>query len=165
MPRGAGTIGRYGRLVRRLGLGPAYLATTGLACAAMLLIPLRGEPGPFAVILVAAGLALSGFGVSSSSVYAVTLRQSVVPDQLLGRVMAAYRLVSYGSIPLAGVVAGVLGSTIGVRVATAVSAVALLTAPLPLFVAPIRGLRTVADAATLASGGTQPGTEPVPSSR
>ena len=40
----------------------------------MLLIPLRGEPGPFAVILVAAGLALSGFGVSSSSVYAVTLR-------------------------------------------------------------------------------------------
>lgn len=131
----------------------------------MLLIPLQGPPGPVAVILVAAGLALSGFGVSSSSVYAVTLRQPIVPDQLLGRVLAAYRLVSYGSIPLAGVDAGVLGSTLGVRAAIAVSAVALLAAPLPLFLAPIRGLRTVEDAATLASGGSRPGTEQVPSRR
>ena len=69
---------------------------------APVLLPLRATPDAVSVTLVATGLALTGFGASCSSVYAATLRQSVVPDALLGRVLAAYRLITFGSIPLAG---------------------------------------------------------------
>ena len=82
--------------------------------------------------------------------YAATLRQSVVPDALLGRVLAAYRLITFGSIPLAGALAAGLGSSIGVRGAMVVSSLALLTAPVPLLVSPVRGIRTVADAERMA---------------
>lgn len=139
-----------GWIVRRLHLGPSYLLTTALACVAMLLVPLHALPGPAGVSLVAAGLALGGFGASSSSVYAVTLRQCVVPDALLGRVLGAYRLLSYGSIPLGGLVTAVLGEALGPRGAIAVCGVALLCAPLPLLLSPIRTVRTVEDATDLA---------------
>jgi MFS family permease len=139
-----------GPVVRRLTLGPAYLATTGLACAALVLLPLRATPDALSVALVGTGLAVTGFGASCSSVYAATLRQSVVPDALLGRVLAAYRLVTYGSIPLAGALAAGLGATIGVRAAMVVSSLCLLTAPLPLLLSPVRGIRTVADAERMA---------------
>jgi MFS family permease len=145
----AGAAGS-GRIVRRLHLGPGYLVTTGLACVSMLLIPLPAQPGPAGVALVAAGLALGGFGASSSSVYAVTLRQCVVPDALLGRVLGVYRLLSYGCIPLGGLVTAVLGEALGPRGAIAVCAVTLLCAPVPLLLSPIRSVRTVDDAADLA---------------
>jgi MFS family permease len=138
-----------GRIVRRLHLGPAYLVTTGLACVSMLLVPLDAQPGLIGVGLVAAGLALGGFGASSSSVYAVTLRQCVIPDALLGRVLGAYRLLSYGSIPLGGLVTAALGESLGPRGAITVCALALLCAPIPLLLSPIRSVRTVEDATEL----------------
>jgi MFS-type transporter involved in bile tolerance (Atg22 family) len=141
-----------GWVVRRLHLGPAYLVTTVLACMAMLLVPLHGQPDPVGVGLTAAGLALSGLGASSSSVYAATLRQSAVPDVLLGRVLGAYRLISYGSVPLGGLVAAVSGEALGPRGAIAVCAVALLCAPVPLLLSPIRSVLTVDDAATTLAG-------------
>jgi MFS family permease len=148
-----------GRIVRRLHLGPGYLATTGVACVAMLLLPLHAQPDFVGVGLTATGLALGGFGASCSSVYAVTLRQCVVPDALLGRVLGAYRLLSYGCIPLGGLVTAVVGEALGPRGAIAVCALALLCAPLPLLLSPIRRVRTVDDAADM-TGAAAPASRP-----
>jgi hypothetical protein len=50
---------------------------------------------------VAGGLvALGGLGVVTFSVNLESLRQQLVPDRLLGRVISAFRLFSYGALLL-----------------------------------------------------------------
>lgn len=47
------------------------------------------------------------------NVITVSLRQRIVPDQLLGRVNAGYRLLAWGTMPLGAVLGGVIGSRWG----------------------------------------------------
>jgi hypothetical protein len=42
-----------------------------------------------------------------------SLRQQVVPDRLLGRVISAFRLFGYGALPLGALVGGVLARSFG----------------------------------------------------
>lgn len=61
---------------------------------------------------------------------AVAYRQAATPDHLLGRVMSAYRVIAYGTLPVGAAVGGVLATAVGPAapfVAGAV-AVALLAA-------------------------------------
>jgi MFS family permease len=44
-----------------------------------------------------------------------SFRQAVVPDELMGRVLAAFRLIGLGVIPLGGVLGGLVGRAAGVR--------------------------------------------------
>jgi len=92
-------LGRAGTL--RL----AVLAAA-LTCAA----PLLTHP-----ILVAVALALAGIGEMCWDVITVSLRQRIVPDHLIGRVNAGYRLVGYGTMPIGAALGGVLGQTLGLR--------------------------------------------------
>jgi hypothetical protein len=48
-------------------------------------------------------------------VIAVSHRQRVVPDRLLGRLNAAYRLLAYGALPVGALCAGVLARYAGIR--------------------------------------------------
>ena len=67
------------------------------------------------------GTALTGCLVLIN-VVTVSYRQSVVPDHLLGRVTAAYRLLAFGALPLGSLVAA------GVLAAWNVDAVILMAA-------------------------------------
>ena len=51
-----------------------------------------------------------GVGIGIANVHAVSLRQTAVPEYLRGRVNAAYRLISWGAIPLGAAVGGVVAS-------------------------------------------------------
>ena len=46
----------------------------------------------------------------------ITLRQDVVPARLLGRVIAAWRLVGVGTIPIGAVLGGQLAHLFGLQV-------------------------------------------------
>lgn len=63
-------------------------------------------------IVAGAGLALGTFAASTWNIVSVTHRQRATPDELLGRVMAGFRVIAYGAFPfgaaLGGFVAGVL---------------------------------------------------------
>jgi hypothetical protein len=96
-------------------------------------------PIPF---LVASGL-IQGPGVMLINVNALSLRQAVTPDHLLGRVNATGRWIAWGTIPLGALVGGILGSTIGLRETIAVSAVGGLIAVGLLAISPIRSLREI----------------------
>jgi MFS family permease len=67
------------------------------------------------VILSSAMLAVIGFAGASWNVVAVSLRQSLVPDELLGRVNGAYKVVSWGAMPLGALLGGVLAGLFGLR--------------------------------------------------
>ena len=75
---------------------------------------------------------VSGFGTLVLNVGSLTLRQAITPDELLGRVTSAMRLVIAGTLPFGAVLAGVVASAAGNRAAVWVSAAGLSLAFLPL---------------------------------
>ena len=80
-------------------------------------------------------------GVVVLSVTTRTYRQIASPPELLSRVMATVRFVSWGAIPLGGLVAGALAGPLGSRTTLFVVATVTLLAPLALLFSPVRGRR------------------------
>ena len=137
-----------GRLERRLGVGPTLILAVVVECAALLLVPLAAGSPAVATGLLGLGFLGNGFGVGLSSVLAVSLRQVVTPDRLLGRMNASYRFLTYGAIPLGALLGGALGELLGLRAAVAVGAAgSLLTVPWALL-PPLSQLRHMPEQAT-----------------
>jgi len=67
------------------------------------------------VWLVGASFAISGASGIMWNVVTVSLRQRIVPDALLGRVNASYRLLAWGSQPLGALLGGLIGQAIGLQ--------------------------------------------------
>ena len=64
-------------------------------------------------LAVGVTLALSGAVIGSFNVVFGSLRQRIVPNHLLGRVMASFRIISWGSLPLGALLGGLVGQTFG----------------------------------------------------
>ncbi len=64
-------------------------------------------------IIIGAAFMVSGVFVVVWNVITVTLRQRIVPDQLLGRVNAGYRLFAWGTQPIGALLGGVIGELLG----------------------------------------------------
>ena len=92
-----------GRLHARLGAGPA-MAASNLAVAVLLtlvgLVP--------TVAVAAVGLALTAAAVTVWNVLVMSLRQSLIPDHLLGRVHGTWRTLLWGVMPLGSFLGGLL---------------------------------------------------------
>jgi MFS transporter len=115
-----GVGGLAGALVaRRIGglLGtPRALRVTALFTGLFsLLIPLT-RTGP-AITCYIAGAFMVSAGTLVSNILAATFRQSYCPPEMLGRVVANMRFASWGTIPLGALLAGALGTALGVRTA------------------------------------------------
>ncbi len=116
---GAATIGGVlgalvaRRLTRRLGTARAMLLSALTAGLFSLMIPLT-QAGPRAAFYVA-GAAVPAAGIMIGNIIAGTFRQAYCPANMLGRITASMRFLVFGSIPLGALLAGALGSAIGVR--------------------------------------------------
>jgi hypothetical protein len=83
------------------------------------------------------------FGDLAFSTYMInelTLRQSVAPEEMLGRVNAAMQLMSRGVFPISAIAGGVLASAIGIRQTLALAVSGVFLASLWLIVSPLRKL-------------------------
>jgi MFS family permease len=60
------------------------------------------------VVLVATGTVGGAFNVVFGS-----LRQRIVPNEILGRVMASFRIISWGTLPVGALLGGLIGQTFG----------------------------------------------------
>lgn len=129
--------------VSRIGLGPTIVGSMVLACTAPLLIPIADGPRLVLVPLLMLAFFVYGIGLGISGVHAVTLRQSITPDRLFGRMNASYRFFTYGAIPLGALLGGFLAETIGVRPALFVSAFGLLTSLAWVLLSPVPRLRAI----------------------
>ncbi|MDA0202319.1 MAG: MFS transporter [Actinobacteria bacterium] len=90
-------------LSKRFG-GGTVLA---VAVAGLMIIPFGiGLAGAWPVVLV--GFALTAMFGTAWNVVTVSLRQSVIPDRLLGRVNSVYRFLAWGSIPIGAAIGGVI---------------------------------------------------------
>ncbi|AZM47092.1 MFS transporter [Streptomyces sp. WAC 06738] len=79
-----------------------------------------------------AGASSAGFGFATMtwSVLTAAVRQTVVPDRLLGRISSVHRFLSWGSLPLGSLLGGVLAAAYGLRVPFAAGGAAVVLAAL-----------------------------------
>jgi predicted MFS family arabinose efflux permease len=126
------------------GIGRAYVWAHALDLA-LLLLPLASELSYPAVVLAAAFI-VNGVALGLTNVYSVTLRQTLTPGRLLGRMNASYRFLTYGAIPVGALIGGAVAEAIGVRNATALGAAGFLIALVVLLMSPMRSLVTLPDA-------------------
>ena len=77
------------------------------------------------------------------SINAVSLRQAITPDRLLGRVNGTMRFIVWGSRPIGSLAGGFLGGLIGLPMTLVVGAFGMLLAFVPLLVSPIPRLQGV----------------------
>ena len=99
------------RVSRRLGSARALLALQLLAGPPALLVPL-GAPGAGLVAMVA-GMLLVGIGVVAGNVVRGAWRNRYVPEHMVARQVTTVQVVNFGTMPLAGIAAGAMGSTLG----------------------------------------------------
>jgi MFS family permease len=133
-----------GSLGRRLGVGRTIAAAMVLCGAGTLLVPLAAPPSALGWATLAVALFIGGFGNTISVVHVITVRQTITPDDLLGRMNASYRTLTYGAIPVGAMIGGVLGETIGLQATMAVGAVGVFLAPLWVLLSPVPGIRDAA---------------------
>lgn len=60
-----------------------------------------------------AALMISGFCPVTFNVVVIALRQTLIPDNLQGRVNSMYRLVAWGSVPIGATLAGLVSFSLG----------------------------------------------------
>jgi predicted MFS family arabinose efflux permease len=123
-------------ITRRLGLVPSLVIAS--AANALLYI---GISVTSSVVVTGILLAGNGFMVTMWNVVTVSLRQRVVPDDLLGRVNSAYRMLGWGMIPLGALTGGFVAHLAGLRAPFLVAGIArgvVLLALLPALLAASR---------------------------
>jgi MFS family permease len=98
----------------RIGEGTAVSVSAMGFGVAMLAFPLAGVFPALAVPLLIAGFFLEAFLVLVYNITQVTMRQRLCPPRLLGRMNASIRFVVWGVMPIASLLAGFLGTVIGI---------------------------------------------------
>jgi hypothetical protein len=152
---GAGTfVGAwYGtRIAKRFGYGRALLVTMLVGNTAPLGALLVTGPGAAALPVLCTVFLLIGLGTGLANVHAVSLRQAATPGDLQGRVNAAYRLFSWGAIPIGAALGGVLAGLVGGHAAMVVGACGIPLATVWVAASAIPRLKTIHDAATQVAG-------------
>ncbi len=132
------------RVRRRMGIGRAYVWAHALDLA-LLLLPVASEL-PYPAVVMAGAFILNGVALGLTNVYSVTLRQTLTPGRLLGRMNASYRFLTYGAIPVGALIGGAVAEAVGVRNAIALGTAGLLIAPAFVFLSPMRSLVTLPNA-------------------
>jgi MFS family permease len=123
------------------GIGPTMLfgLSGATLCPLLLLIPRNG--GFVSMTIMIGAELLYGFGVLSFNVITVTVRQTVTPKRLLGRMNASYRMVLFGMAPLGSALAGALGQHFGLRTALVIAVLAFPSAILWTISSPVVRMR------------------------
>jgi MFS family permease len=140
------------RAVKRIGFGRLLFWDAVLFGLIELLLPLAGiAPRAFAFPLVAINYFFGGFLLLLYIVPATAFRQQVVPDRLLGRVMAVNRVATWGFGATIGfVLGGIIAEATSRPVALLVSAVIQTAVPLVMFgFGSFRSIRTIEEAVAL----------------
>jgi MFS family permease len=130
---------------RKLGPGKCLVLAVVIGAATMLVIGTTSNP-----YVVGAMFAIEGFVTIVWNVITVSMRQTIIPDRLLGRVNSVYRLFGWGSMPIGAVLGGFLGSVFGLRAPYFVAAGVLTV--MALFAARLLTDRAIADARAAAEG-------------
>ncbi len=130
---------RYQRLVG--GIGRTIWTSSVFYSIASLAFPLAHRG--YAVPLLFAATLVIGFGGMVYNIAQVSYRQAICPPQLQGRMNATMRWIVWGTIPLGGLLGGVLGQWTTLRTALWVGAIGSLVSFLPVLLTSVREIKEI----------------------
>lgn len=105
-----------------------------VTCPLTALMPMA-RPG-WSLFVAALGLSALSMGGVVRVVAQSSFQQALTPDRLLGRVSATARFVSWGGIPLGGILGGLSGSSFGAAATLWIGAAGMTLSALPALLSP-----------------------------
>ena len=129
------------KLTHWLGIGITLLFAPLVIGASDLLIPLAGLVPSFAFPLLGVAQLLFGLTRPVFSINQLSLRQTITPERLLGRMNASVSFVVFGIPTIGALLGGALGQSIGLQKTLVIAAIGEFLACLWIFYSPIRRLR------------------------
>ena len=125
-------------LARRMGMGPAIIVTIFCASVSAMAISLAPTERNGAIaVLIITQITGDAFAVASGVLIA-SLRQSLMPQSVLGRVGGAFHAAGGGVAIIGALGGGLLGDLIGPRMALAVAGAGFLLIPMIGILSPLR---------------------------
>ncbi|MDT9687012.1 MFS transporter [Streptomyces sp. P9(2023)] len=116
-------------LTERLGREGALVATAVLITMSETVLATVDS-----VYAAGAALAIFACGTVTWNVVVVVLRQTLVPQHLLGRANSVYRLVAWGGLPVGAAAGGILAAEVGTRAVFGAGAVVMAVVAVGLLV-------------------------------
>ncbi|MEQ4722442.1 MFS transporter [Nonomuraea sp. B19D2] len=126
-------------VVRRVGHGPAIWLSIALPVPLMFALPWAQADWRLGVYVL--WELVFGIGTVVFNITQLSFRQAVTPAPLLGRVNATMRFLVWGTLPMGGLLGGVLAETIGIRPTILVAASVGGLAFLWVVTSPLRTMR------------------------
>ena len=127
----------------RLGTGTTIIVSLLLFGLFGLTVPLAVLFPTYALPLIVAAECLQWSTLLVYDINALSLRQSITPHHLLGRVNSSARFIVLGFQPIGSLLGGFLGAWIGLPTTLVVGAVIMLVAFVPLMASPVPGIRNM----------------------
>ena len=127
------------RVAKRFGQGPTIWMSTAFGAPLGFAAPFVHKDWTLALLALAQVLWWGTVVVYN--ITQVSFRQGLCPPHLLGRMNATMRFLVWGTMPLGGLLGGVLGQSIGVRETLLVAAIGGALPWLPPFLSPLRRMR------------------------
>jgi MFS family permease len=144
----ASTVPKY------LGVGRTIVGSALLFGPTALLMPLATRETAVP-LLVTSGL-IAGFGNVLYNVNQVSLRQAITPERMQGRMNATMRFIVWGTIPIGGILGGILGTTLGLLPTLWISAIFSFIPGLFVLFSPVRNLKSIPEPESDDEAGDEP---------
>ncbi|MFF1738586.1 MFS transporter [Streptomyces mirabilis] len=125
--------------IRRLGTARTIWVPSLAIVPFVLLMPFTGHG--WLILLYPVGSFAFAVGISMRNVAQLTYRQSVCPPELLGRMNASMRVLTWGAMPLGGLLGGALAQWAGTRAAMWAVFALIVLALLPVLTPALRAAR------------------------
>lgn len=123
------------RVSKALGLGRSIAAGSFVAAAAMLLMVVAAED--LAIAFFAISMFVSAFASTVYNIGQISLRQTITPDNQLGKMNASMRFMIWGTMPVGALIGGLLGESLGVSETVIIGVVGMMAAFLWIVFSPI----------------------------
>jgi MFS family permease len=139
-------MGAFGaeRLGRWFGPGPFVILATITVALAAFCFPLVDTGTLLGVVGLAATYFVLSAGGSAITVFAWTIRQTLTPAAMLGRMNGAFRFMVTGIMPFGAFFGGWLGDRVGIRATLVISAIGLILVSAASCFTPLRRLKSLA---------------------
>jgi predicted MFS family arabinose efflux permease len=132
-----------GRLSRRVGIGPTILLGLVGFTAASALLPLAPAGALTIAVVVLVAAQLGDLGATINEINELSLVQSIVPNNMMGRISSSLEFLTHTWLLVGTVVGGVLGEWFGLRAAMWVGVLGGVVGIVFLWLSPLRTLRSV----------------------
>jgi hypothetical protein len=136
------------KLIKVIGEGTLISLSAVVMGLAGLLVPVAAMlPQMSALILIGISQFITSFTTLSYNITQVTARQRLCPPELLGRMNASIRFFVWGVMPIGALLAGWLGSVLGIQITLWIAATAALLSASFVVFSPLTRLQVMPDIA------------------